>query len=129
MEIFYPIKNLSTAQLQELFSSYRAGGWVDFEYYSLKPKGTTPPTLSDQEILCNISGSNCNNYFVYMKNHEGEKDGIMIGFGLTEYPSLSAYLHLDKSLLDEIVKKYGLKADDTALKSALRGGAMGGLVN
>jgi hypothetical protein len=34
----------------------------------------------------------------------------MIGFGLTDYPSFGAYLHLDESLLDEIVEKYELKA-------------------
>lgn len=53
------------------------------------------------------------NMFVFMLRHEDEQDGIMIGFGLTEHPAFGAYLHLDKSLLDEIVEKYNLKIKTT----------------
>lgn len=113
MERFYSIEHLTSGELKELFSSYRDGGWVDFDYYSLQPKGVMPPALPDEEILRNINAANENNYFVYMIDHEDEQDGIMIGFGLTEYPAFAAYLHLDKSMLDEIVEKYGLKPKDT----------------
>lgn len=109
MERFYSIEHLSTGELKELFSSYRDGGWVDFDYYSLQPEGVTPPILPDEEILRNINAGNGHNYFVYMIDHEDEQDGIMIGFGLTEYPQFAAYLHLDKSLLNEIVEKYSLE--------------------
>jgi hypothetical protein len=47
-----------------------------------------------------------------MQGMEDEKDGIMIGFGLMDYQSFGAFLHLDESLLDEIVEKYNLKASD-----------------
>ena len=56
-----------------------------------------------------MDGSNPHNYFVFMQGMEDEKDGIMIGFGLTDYPSFGAFLHLDESLLDEVVAKYRLK--------------------
>ncbi|MDD4438644.1 MAG: hypothetical protein PHS04_11500 [Tissierellia bacterium] len=46
---------------------------------------------------------------------EDEKDGIMIGFGLTDYPSFGVYLHLDEGLLDEIVKIYELKPTDMGM--------------
>lgn len=113
MERFYSIEHLSTAQLRELFSTYRDGGWVDFSYYDLMPEGVTPPQLPDELILRNINGGNEMNMFVFMLDHEDEQDGIMIGFGLTEYPEFAAYLHLDKSLLDEIVEKYGLEVKTT----------------
>ncbi|MDD4108770.1 MAG: hypothetical protein PHH93_08635 [Prolixibacteraceae bacterium] len=113
MERFYSIEHLSTAQLRELFSTYRDGGWVDFDYYKLMPEGVTPPQLPDELILHNINGGNEMNMFVFMLDHEDEQDGIMIGFGLTEYPEFAAYLHLDKSLLDEIVEKYGLEIKTT----------------
>ena len=112
MERFYSIEHLSTGELKELFSSYRDGGWVDFDFYNLQAEGVTPPMLHE-EILRNINAANKHNYFVYMLDHEGEKDGIMIGFGLSEYPTFAAYLHLDKSLLDEIVAKYNLKIKPT----------------
>lgn len=113
IEQFYSIKHLSTGQLRELFSCYRNRGWVDYDYYKLMPEGVTPPELMDEEIMFNMDGANPHNYFVFMQGMEDEKDGIMIGFGLTDYPSFGAFLHLDESLLDEILKKYGLKANDT----------------
>jgi hypothetical protein len=42
---------------------------------------------------------------------EGEKDGIMFGFGLSYYPDFAAYLHLPVTLLDEITEKYSLAPD------------------
>lgn len=117
IEQFYNIDHLSTGQLRELFSTYRKQGWVDYEYYKLMPDGVIPPELSDEEIMFNMDASNPHNYFVFMLGMEDEKDGVMIGFGLTEYPSFGAYLHLDERLLDEIVKKYGLKAKESGGKS------------
>lgn len=46
-----------------------------------------------------------------MIDWEGEKDGIMFGFGLSYYPDFAAYLHLPVSLLDGITEKYALVAD------------------
>ncbi len=114
IEQFYSIDHLSTKQLRELFSTYRKQGWVDYEYYKLMPDGVIPPELSDEEIMFNMDAANPHNYFVFMLGMEDEKDGIMIGFGLTEYPSFGAYLHLDERLLDEIVEKYSLKATNTS---------------
>lgn len=114
IEQFYSIKHLSTEQLRELFASYRNRGWVDYDYYKLMPEGVTPPKLSDEEIMFNMDGANPHNYFVFMRGMEDEKDGIMIGFGLTDYPSFGAFLHLDENLLNEIVKKYELKPSDNS---------------
>jgi hypothetical protein len=113
IEQFYSIRHLSTEQLRELFSSYRNRGWVDYDYYKLMPEGVTPPELTNEKILFNMDGANPHNYFVFMQGMEDEKDGIIIGFGLTDYPSFGVYLHLDESLLDEIVEKYGLTAQNT----------------
>ena len=88
---------------------------MDYDYYKLMPEGVTPPELSDEEIMFNTDGANPHNYFVFMRGMEDEKDGIMIGFGLTDYPSFGVYLHLDESLLDEIVEKYNLKPTNTGM--------------
>lgn len=117
IEQFYSIDHLSTKQLRELFSSYRKQGWVDYEYYKLMPDGVIPPELSDEEIMFNMDAANPHNYFVFMLGMEDEKDGIMIGFGLTEYPSFGAYLHLNESLLDEIVQRYDLKSKESGEKT------------
>lgn len=116
------VKYLSTEQLRELFSSYRNRGWVDYDYYKLMPEGITPPELTDEEIMFNMDAADPHNYFVFMQGMEDEKDGIMIGFGLTDYPSFGAYLHLDESLLDEVVKKYGLKPTNTGMVFLFSGG-------
>lgn len=121
IEQFYSIKHLSTGQLRELFSAYRSRGWVDYDYYKLMPEGVTPPELSNEEILFNMDGANPHNYFVYMQGMEDEQDGIMIGFGLTDYPSFGAYLHLEESLLDEIVERYKLKATNAGVDNTLFG--------
>ena len=115
VEQFYSIKHLSTKQLRELFLSYRNRGWVDYDYYKLMPEGVTPPELSDEEIMFNRDGASPHNYFVFMRGMEDEKDGIMIGFGLTAYPSFGVYLHLDESLLDVLVEKYNLKPTNTGM--------------
>lgn len=122
IEQFYSIKHLSTEQLRELFSSYRSRGWVDYDYYKLMPERFTPPELTNEEIMFNMDRTNPHNYFVFMQGMEYEKDGIMIGFGLTDYPSFGAFLHLDESLLDEIVKKYKLKATNTDMVFLFSGG-------
>ena len=129
VEQFYSIKHLTTEQLRELFSSYRNRGWVDYDYYQLMPEGVTPPKLSDEEIMFNMDGANPHNYFVFMRGLEDEKDGIMVGFGLTDHPSFGAYLHLDESLLDEVVKKYGLKASDKPQQNYLFGNNGNGYLN
>lgn len=122
VEQFYSIKHLSTDQLRELFSAYRSRGWVDYDYYKLMPEGVTPPELSDEEIMFNMDGANPHNYFVFMRGMEDEKDGIMIGFGLTDYPSFGVYLHLDESLLDEVVNKFNLKATNVEVNYSFRDG-------
>ena len=122
IEQFYSIKHLTTELLRELFLSYRNRGWVDYDYYKLMPEGVTPPELSDEEIMFNMDGANSHNYFVFMRGMEDEKDGIMIGFGLTDYPSFGVYLHLDESLLDEIVEKYELKATNVGVDYTFRSG-------
>jgi hypothetical protein len=109
VERFYSIKHLSTAQLRELYASYRQQGWIDAEYYRLLPEGVNPPLkLSDEEILFNIDAGDRHNYFVFMLDHEDEEDGIMIGFGMQDYPSYAVYLHLPPGLLNELVEKYAL---------------------
>jgi len=129
IEQFYSIGHLSTAQLRELFSTYRERGWVDYEYYDLMPDGVTPGQLSDEEILFNMDAANPHNYFVFMLGMEDEKDGIMIGFGLTEYPAFGAYLHLDERLLDEITGKYKLKATNAGVDYFLRSSDAGECLN
>ncbi len=123
IEQFYSIKHLTTQQLRELFSSYRSQGWVDYEYYKLMPEGVTPPELTNEEILFNMDGADPHNYFVFMQGVEEEKDGIMIGFGLTDYPSFGVYLHLDEGLLGEIVERYGLEATNVGVDYGLWGDA------
>ena len=118
VEQFYSIEHLTTEQLRELFSSYRSRGWVDFEYHKLM-YGVAPPELADDEIIANIRAENPHNYFVFMLGMEGEQNGGMIGLGLTNHPDYGAYLHLDANLLDEIVKKYGLKATATNAEQPL----------
>ncbi len=107
-ERFYDISHLSTRQLQELFTTYIKKGWKDFDYYELMPEGVHPSELSDAEVILNLDGEHKHNYCVFMIDCEGEKDGIMFGFGLSYYPDFAAYLHLPVSLLDEITEKYAL---------------------
>jgi len=118
VEQFYSIARLTTGQLREFWSAYRSRGRVDFEYHRLM-HGVRPPELADDIVLSNIHAENPHNYFVFMLGVEDEEDGVMIGFGLTNYPDFGAYLHLDGSLLDEIVKRYGLKATTTGIDRPL----------
>ena len=129
IEQFYAIGHLTTEQLRELFSSNRNRGWVDYEYYKLMPEGGTPPELTDEEILFNMDAANPHKYFGFMLGMEDEPDGIMIGFGLTEYPAFGAYLHLDMELLDEIVKKYKLEETGTETDRLLFTGGADSLPN
>ncbi len=107
-EVFFDIDHLSSGQLRELFADYRPQGWVDFEYERLMPEGVRPPELTDAVIAANIDAGNPHNYCVLMQDCEDEPDGIMIGFGLRDYPDFNAYLHLGVNLLTEITEKYGL---------------------
>mgnify|MGYP003623356984 FL=1 len=129
IEQFYTIDHLTTGQLRELFSTYRNRGWVDYEYYKLMPEGVTPPELSDEEILFNMDAANPRNYFVFMLGMEDEPDGIMIGFGLTDYPAFGAYLHLGMEVLDEIIEKYKLEVTDTGTDRLLFTGGADSLPN
>lgn len=129
IEQFYSIKHLTTEQLRELFSSYSNRGWVDYDYYKLMPEGVTPPELSDEEIMFNMDGANPYNYFVLMQGMEDEKDGVMLGFGLTDYPSFGAYLHLDEKFLNEIVEKYKLIVTNTSVNYSLFSGDVNKYLN
>jgi hypothetical protein len=106
-ERFYAINHLSTEQLRELFLTYRTRGWVDSEYYALKPADVRRPELSEAEIILNIDAENAHNYCVFMLDHEDEENGLMIGFGMS-YHDFAIYLHLPPELLDEMVEKYAL---------------------
>jgi hypothetical protein len=99
---------LTTVRLRELYSAYRERGWIDSEYYEPTPEGVKPPKLPEWEILINISADNEENYFVFMLDHEDERDGIMIGFGLSFHRDFAVWLHLPPELLNEIVEKYAL---------------------
>jgi hypothetical protein len=107
-ERFYSIEHLTTAQLRELYSTYRVQGWIDSDYYELAPTGVKPPELPELEIVRNINADNKQNYFVFMLDCEGEQDGVMIGFGLSFHPDFAVYLHLPPGLLLELVEKYSL---------------------
>ena len=109
-EVFYDMTHLTTDELRELFTSYRKLGWIDYEYEALDENNPEIQPLSDAEIILNIQADNEKNYFVFMLNHEDEKDGIMIGFGLNYYEDFSAYLHLPPKYLKELIEKYALKS-------------------
>lgn len=109
-ERFYDISHLSTAQLQELYTTYIRKGWKDFDYYELKPDGTRPPKLSDAEIILNIDAGHTHNYCVFMIDCDNEEDGLMLGLGLSYYPDFAVYLHLPIDLLDELILKYSLNS-------------------
>jgi hypothetical protein len=111
-ERFYSISHLSTEQLRELYTSYRPYGWVDADYYELIPEGVHPPKLSDAEILFNMDAKDEHNYLVFMLDHEDEADGVMIGFGMSDYSDFAVYLHLPPELLNELVEKYALRPVD-----------------
>jgi len=108
VERAYSIKHLSTNQLRELYCAYRPHGWLDADYYALKPTGVNPPQLSEAEIIMNINADNEENYFVFMLDYEDEEDGVMIGFGMSYHPDFAVYLHLPPELLDELIEKYSL---------------------
>jgi hypothetical protein len=112
-EVFYDMSHLTTDELRELFTSYRKLGWIDYEYEILDESLPPIEPLSDAEIILNIQADDEKNYFVFMLGCEDEKDGIMIGFGLTYYEDFSAYLHLSPKYLKELVKKYALVSKAT----------------
>lgn len=107
-ERFYNIKHLTTAQLRELYLTYRKHGWVEFEFYRLMPKYIKRPKLSDTEVLLNIDANDENNYFTFMIDYPDEEDGVMIGLGMCEH-DFAAYLHLPPEFLDELIEKYALQ--------------------
>ena len=113
-ERFYSIEHLSTPQLRELYIAYSKHGWTDAEFHELMPEGVKPPTLTEREIILNIDADDEHNYCVLMIDCEDEEDGIMIGLGMSEYPYFAVYLHLPLTILDELVEKYGLIAQQEA---------------
>jgi hypothetical protein len=113
-EAFYDMSHLSTDELRELFTSYRKLGWMDYESEILDEDNSPIQSLSDAEIILNIQAGNEKNYFVFMLDHEDEKDGVMIGFGLTYHEDFSVYLHLSPKYLKELIEKYALVSKATA---------------
>ena len=107
VERFYSISHLSTAQLREMYATYRTQGWTDSEYFVQNPAGAYPPELSVAEIILNIDADDEGNYFVFMLDHEDEDDGVMISFSMS-YHDFAVYLHLPPELLGEMVEKYAL---------------------
>ncbi|NDV57944.1 hypothetical protein [Bacteroides sp. 519] len=116
-EVFYDMPHLTTDQLRELFTSYRKLGWIDFEYEVLDENNPPIQPLSDAEIILNIQAGDEKNYFVFMLNHEDEKDGVMIGFGLNYYEEFSVYLHLSPKYLKELIDKYALVSKGTNVEN------------
>lgn len=126
IEQFYDISHLTTGQLQELYWTYIAKGWREFEYYMSSSEGVSPPQLTDSEVIGNIKAGHEVNYCVFMVGVEGEEDGVMIGLGLSNYDDFGVYLHLPCELLDELVQQYSLIVllpgeTVTATKFLLRG--------
>jgi hypothetical protein len=113
MEAFYDMTHLTTDELRGLFTCYRKFGWVDYEYEVLDENNPPIQSLSDADIILNIQAEDEKNYFVFMLNHEGEEDGVMIGFGLNYYEDFSAYLHLPPKYLKELIEKYALVSKAT----------------
>ena len=107
VERFYSISHLSTAQLREMYATYRKQGWTDSEYLVQNPAGAFPPVLSEADVILNIDADDVGNYFVFMVDHEDEKDGVMISFSMS-YHDFAVFLHLPPELLDELVEKYAL---------------------
>ncbi|MBK5719568.1 hypothetical protein JGH11_01650 [Dysgonomonas sp. Marseille-P4677] len=112
-EVFYDMTHLTTAELRELFTSYRKFGWIDYEYEITDENNPPIQALSEAEIILNIQAGNEKNYFVFMLKHEDEEDGVMIGFGLTYHEDFSVYLHLPTEYLKELIEKYALKSKAT----------------
>ena len=107
IERFYSISHLSTAQLREMYTTYRTQGWTDSEYLIQNPAAAYPPELSEADIILNIDADDEENYFVFMLDHEDEEDGVMICFSMS-YLDFAVFLHLPPELLDELVDKYTL---------------------
>ncbi len=54
-----------------------------------------------------------------MLNHDGEEDGVMIGFGLSYHENFSAYLHLPPKYLKELIEKYTLVSKTTHVENLM----------
>lgn len=107
MERFFPLKHLTVDQLQELYRDARKVGKLLVEYDKPGTEGHYELTLSDEEILENIS-TECNNHFVFHENFEDDPDATTVAFPLSGYPFTTAYIDIDNTRLDWFVKKYGL---------------------
>jgi hypothetical protein len=115
-EVFYDMSHLTTDELRELFTSYRKLGWIDYEYELLDENNPPIEPLSDAEIILNIDANDERNYFVFMLNHEDEKDGVMIGFGMGYHENFSTYLHLTPRYLKGLIEKYAMAGKGTEVK-------------
>ena len=107
MERFFPLKHLTVDQLQDLYRDARKVGKLLVEYDKPGTEGHYELTLSDEEILKNISAE-CNNYFVFHENFEDDPDMITIGFPLSKQVFMTAYIDVENLWLDWFVKKYNL---------------------
>ena len=112
-ERFFDISHLTTDQLRELFTEYRKFGWIDYEYIEISEANQPIQKLSDPDIILNIQSGNEGNYLVFMLDYEDEKDGIMIGFGLTYHQEFCTFLHLPPSYLNELISRYNLIEKET----------------
>ena len=119
VERAYSLKHLSTEQLREMYYTYRPLGWIEGDYYELKPEGVHPPKLTEEEIILNIDAGNEDNYFIFTLDIDDEEDGIMIGFGMRNYNDFGIYLYLPPELLDELVEKYSLAVCHDSIESGL----------
>ena len=91
VERFYSIGHLSTAQLREMYSTYRKQGWTDSEYLWQNPEENYPPPLSEADTILNIGADDEGNYFVFMQDLEDEENGVMISFSMS-YHDFAVFL-------------------------------------
>jgi len=107
MERFFPLKHLTVEQLRDLYRDACKVGRLLIEYDKPGTEGHYEITLSDDEILKNISVE-CQNHFVFHEDFEDFPDATTVVFSLSQHPFTTAYIDIDNIRLDWFVKKYGL---------------------
>ena len=107
MERFFPLKHLEVEQLCDLYRDACNVGKLLIEYDQPGMEEHYEITLSDDEILKNISVE-CQNHFVFHEDFEGFPDATTVAFPLSQHPFITAYIDIDNARLDWFVKKYGL---------------------
>ena len=107
MERFFPLKHLAVEQLRDLYRDACKVGKLLIEYDQPGTEGHYGITLSDDEILKNISVE-CQNYFVFHEDFEDFPDATTVAFPLSQHPFTTAYIDIDNARLNWFVKKYGL---------------------